>query len=175
MDAAAAAFWATVLGAAIGVVAGAIIQYGVDFLVRRRTEHDQRAALKKEMQYNLMVVGDLITESRNLRNAFNGDLLRDYFGILGFDRGNFTQSNALLNSGKLYKWFAVEDLKKLQRIAFLMNPGNANWVANNIKLRCESSKDPKTYDKGETGKFIKFIEDQISELQVLLNGFTTLL
>lgn len=169
------AFWATVLGAAIGVVAGAFIQYLVDYLVRRRDERSQKSSLKKEMQYNLLVVNNLITEARNLRNSFNADSLPVYFGYMEYDRGNFTQASALLANGQLYSWFSIEDLKKLVEISRCLNVHNANWVNNNITQRREAAEKGQGYDKREAGNFIKFVEDQIIQTQGILNYFVAVL
>jgi hypothetical protein len=169
------ALWATVLGAAIGVIAGAFIQYTVDYFVRRRDEVSQKSALKKEMQYNLLVVSDLINEARNLRNSFNADSLPVYFGYLGYERANFTQASALLSNGQLYRWFSIEDLKKLHKVSFCLNVNNSNWVNNSIKQRRDTAEKPEMYDKREVGNFVKFVEDQISETQTILNDFIAVL
>jgi hypothetical protein len=92
-------FWATLTGAAVGVVAGAIIQYIAQIFIDRSKQSRQRQALKKEMQYNLAVVSDLSDECRRLRDAVNGDVLKTYFGYFNYERGIFSQSNALLNDG----------------------------------------------------------------------------
>jgi hypothetical protein len=168
-------FWATVLGAAIGVLAGAFIQYIVDYLVHRRSKANQRSALKKELQYNLLVVGDLITEARNLRNSLNADSLPTYFGYLGYEKAFFTQANALLNGGQLYEWFSIADLKKLHKVSVCLNANNSEWVNKNISQRRDAAVKGEGYDKSEAGNFVKFVEDQISETQSILNDFIAIL
>jgi hypothetical protein len=110
-------FWATFLGAAFGVVAGTLVQFGTQYLFNHFTGKEQRSALKKEMQANLALVSDLKAEATRFRNAINGDSLNKYFGFFNFERGLFIQSTALMNSGKLYKWFSIDDLRKLQVIS----------------------------------------------------------
>jgi hypothetical protein len=68
-------FWATLMGAAFGVLAGALIQFIAQYFIDRSAQDRQRQALKKEMQYNLQVLLDLSDECRQLRNAVNGDTL----------------------------------------------------------------------------------------------------
>src|SRR5207302_9686462 len=126
-------FWATLIGAAAGVIAGALIQYIVQMFLDSNAQKRQRRALKKEMQYNLLVVSDLSDEYGRLRNAVNGDALTTYFGYLNYGKGFFNQSIALLNNGLLYQWFSIEALKKLQKVSTILNVHNENWVTNNIK------------------------------------------
>jgi hypothetical protein len=168
-------FWATLIGAAVGVVAGAFIQYIVAILLARGEQKRQRQALKKEMQYNLQVVSDLSDECRRLRNAVNGDTLKLYFGYLAYERAFFTQSIALLNNGLLYRWFPIEALQKLQKISAILNGNNANWVNNNIKQRREAATSGTQFDKSETVNFVNFVETQINDVRKLLNEFIALI
>jgi hypothetical protein len=167
-------FWATLLGAAVGVVAGAFIQYIVDFFVHMQTAKQQRRALKKEMQYDLQVVAEVAEECVQLRNAVNSDTLAIYWGTFNHGTALFTQSNALLASGTLYGWFSIDALKKLYKISTTLFITNANWVNNNVAQRRDAAK-VGTLDKTEAVQFVNYVEKQINETRVLLNEFIALI
>jgi hypothetical protein len=61
-------FWATVFGAALGVVAGTVIQYLLSLALDRRSKERQRKALVKEMVYNRSLVDELAREAQQFRN-----------------------------------------------------------------------------------------------------------
>jgi hypothetical protein len=168
-------FWATLVGAAVGVVAGALIQYIAQHFVDRNAQVRQRHALKMEMQYNLQVVSDLSDECARFRNAVNGDTLKIYFGYLGYEKALWSQTNALLNSGLLYHWFPVGVLKKLQKISTVLNVNNANWVNNSITQRRETAKAETGFNKTDVVQFVNFIENQINETRTLLSEFIALI
>jgi hypothetical protein len=167
-------FWATLIGAAAGVVAGALIQYIVQFFIGRLEQRRQRQALKKEMEYNLQVVADLIVECTNLRNAVNGNALNMYFGYLQYERGIFAQSIALLNNGLLYRWFTIEALKKLQRITSILNVAHANVINSSIKERRDAAA-AGTLSQAQATQFVNFIERELTEIRQLLNEFIALI
>ena len=162
-------FWATLLGAAVGVVAGTLVQYGVQALTNYSTERNQRSALKKEVQLNLALVAEIKAEATRLRNAINGDALPKYFGYLNFERGLFSQSNVLLSNGKLYNWFSIDELRKLQVVSFKLNASTANFVNQNITQRRERATARENYDKSEAVQFANYIDNQLSEIEKLLN------
>ena len=73
-------FWATTFGAAIGVVAGTLIQYLLDLLLAKRSRVRQRHALVKEMSYNRSLVAELTEELGRFRNAVNARVFNTYYG-----------------------------------------------------------------------------------------------
>lgn len=62
-------FWATVFGAALGVMAGTLIQYLVTLLLNQQTKKRQKNALMKEFVYNRSLVDELMGEIQKFRNA----------------------------------------------------------------------------------------------------------
>lgn len=163
-------FWATLIGAAVGVIAGAFIQYIVQHYVDRRTERHQRAALKKEMQCNLQLISELIAESGRFRNAVNGDALTSYFGYLNYEKGLFAQAGALLSSGMLYRWFSIEQLKKVQAVSYTLNVNTANFVNQNITQRREAAKNGEL-NKVEAVQFVNYVESELQKHKSLLEEF----
>ncbi len=76
-------FWATVFGAALGVVAaGTVIQYLMTLALDRKPKGHQRKALIKEMIYNKSLADELSEEAKKFRNAVNGGVFNKYFGIM---------------------------------------------------------------------------------------------
>jgi hypothetical protein len=168
-------FWATFLGAAFGVVAGTLVQFFTQSLFNRSTEKEQRSGLKKEMQANLALVSDLKAQAAVFRNAINGDSLNKYFGYFTFERGLFSQTTALLNSGKLYKWFSIEDLRKLQLISTKLNVAASSFINQNIVQRRDKAIAGEGYDKSEAVQFANYIDGELRETETLLNQFIALI
>ncbi len=167
-------FWATLIGAAVGVIAGAFIQYLVQYYVDRRTQRDQRAALKKEMQCNLHLISELQAEAGRLRNAVNGDALTSYFGFFNYEKGLFAQAGALLANGMLYRWYSIEQLKKLQAVSYAMNINTSNFINQSITQRRDAA------TKGELNKvemvqFVNFIESELQNNKYLLEEFIAII
>jgi hypothetical protein len=162
-------FWATLTGAAVGVVAGTLIQFFVQAIIDRRKEAQQRKALRKEMSYNLAVLQGISEETTSLRNAVNGDALSLYNGYFAYDQGLFVQTSALLTSGNLYKWLPIDDFKKLQKIVSTLSANRAVWVNTEVTKRKQASLG-ENFSKPEAVNFVNFIEGQNAEVRQLLNG-----
>lgn len=157
-------FWATVFGAALGVIAGTVIQYVLTFALDRRSRAHQKKALVKELTYNRSLVDELVQEAKKLRNAVNGDVLSSYSGYFSFGKGLFAQAHAATISGMLYDFLSIEDIKNAQKIVYLLSNTNENWVNNEISKRRALSADSQRFDRAEAVRFVDFIEEQLSDL-----------
>jgi hypothetical protein len=104
----------------------------------------------------------------------NSDTFRLHSGYLAYERGIFTQSNALLSNGLLYRWFAIEVIQKLQRISAILNGHNANRVNENFRRRQEMAKSGQ-FDKTETVQYLNVVEGQINEARKLLHELIALI
>jgi len=156
-------FLATMTGAAVGVLAGVFIQYLLTLLWNSRVIRAQKNALRKELEYDRAVVGELRGELDRLRNAVNGRVLAQYFGHLGMGRAFFAQTVALANIGKLYEFFSVDDLKQLQRVLFLLSPNNEAWVNAEIQKRKQQAVTTQ-YNHADAVNFVNYLSDQLAEL-----------
>jgi hypothetical protein len=162
-------FLGTLFGAAFGVIAGVATRYLFQRMTSAATTRAQKSALRKEFEYDRAVVAELSQEAARLRNAINGAVLPEYFGHLGFGRAFFAQTNALANSGKLYEFFSVPDLQKLQGVLSLLSTNNESWVNSEIQKRKKDAVDgAPTYDHAEAVRFLNFLENQIRELDIKL-------
>lgn len=158
-------FWATVFGAALGVVAGTVIQYLLSLALERRSKDRQRKALVKEMIYNKSLVDGLPKEAQKFRNAVNGGVLNKYFGYFSFGNGIFAQANACASNGMLYELLSVVDIKHAQRIVSALSANNANWVNGEITRRRNTLiNTPDQFDRGEAVSFVDFVENSIRDL-----------
>ena len=127
-------FWATMTGAAVGVLAGVFIQYLLTLLLNSRVTKAQKNALRKELEYDRAVVAELKRDELDrLRNAVNGRVLNNYFGHFGLGRAFFAQTVALANSGKLYEFFQVNDLEFLQEVVSTLSANTESWVSAEIQ------------------------------------------
>jgi hypothetical protein len=168
-------FWGALAGAAVGVVAGTIVQFLVQKILNFRADLMAKAALRKEMECNLQLVAELEAEAQHFRNAVNGDVLATYFGYFNFERGLFIQASALLNSGLLYKLYKIDDLKKLQIVSTRLQVNTANFINQNITRRREAAKLGHDYNKQEAVQFVNFVDTQIKETRKLLSEFIAVL
>jgi hypothetical protein len=156
-------FWATMTGAAVGVVAGVLIQYLFTLLLNSRLARAQKNALRKELEYDRAVVAELKTELDRLRNAVNGNVLAQYYGHLGMGRAFFAQTVAMATAGKLYEFFSVDDLKQLQGVMSLLNGNTEVWVNAEIKRRKQEAATPQ-YNHAEAVNFVDYLSNQLVEL-----------
>src|SRR5271165_5186646 len=115
-------FWATALGAALGVVAGTVIQYLLTLALERRSRGRQRNGLVKEMIYNRSLVNELADEVERFRNAVNGGVFNTYYGYFNIGKGIFAQANASAGNEFLYELLSADDIRHLQRVVVLMSP-----------------------------------------------------
>jgi hypothetical protein len=113
-----------------------------------------------------------VGELDRLRNAINGRVLDQYFGHLGMGRAFFAQTLAMANSGKLYEFFSVDDLKQLQRVVSLLNSNNEGWVNAEIQKRKQQATTTQ-YDHREAVQFVDFLSNQLTELDTKLAHLIT--
>jgi hypothetical protein len=163
-------FWATVFGAALGVVAGTLIQYLFTLLLQKQSRTRQKNALMKELFYNRSLFDELADEGKKLRNAVNANVLHTYFGYFSFSRGIFAQANTCANNGVLYDMFTVEDIRHAQHIVSLLSTGNENWVNGEInRWRTLFTTTHSDFNRTEMVAFIDHIERQIHNLGVWID------
>lgn len=164
-------FWGALVGAAVGVVAGTVVQFLVQKLLNSGVERDQRAALKKEMLANQQLIDELQGEATRFRNAINGDAVASYFGFFNYERGIFDQGRALLSAGLLYKWFEIDDLRKLQLVAITLSQNTSNFINQTITDRRDKAKTGQGYDKYEMLQFANFVDNQLADTKKLVTEF----
>jgi hypothetical protein len=87
-------------------------------------------------------------------------------------RAFFAQTLVMANSGKLYEFFSVDDLKELQRVIFLLSANNEGWVNAEIQKRKQQAATTQ-YDHPEAVKFVNFLSDQLTELDIKLRHLIT--
>jgi cytochrome b subunit of formate dehydrogenase len=132
---AAGLFWATVFGAALGVVAGTIIQYFITLSLEHKSKARQKNALMKEMIYNKSLACELSKEVQKLRNAVNGGVLNKYFGYFPYNKAIFAQAIASANNGMLYELLSIEHIKNAQHVVSVLSGNTETWVNSEITRR----------------------------------------
>lgn len=163
-------FWATVFGAALGVIAGTVVQYLLTFALDRRSKRRQKTALMKELIYNQNLVNELLSEVQKLRNAVNGDVLSTYHGYLAYSKALFAQANACATNGLLYELLSVEDIRDAQRVVSTLSLSNENWVnAEVARRRNDAAQRPQGYDRAEAVKFVDFVDNQVADLRLTVD------
>jgi hypothetical protein len=164
-------FFATVFGAALGVVAGTIIQYFLTLALQRKSTARQKRALVKELTYNRSLIDELAQEAQRLRNAVNGGVLDQYLGYFAFNNAIFAQANASATNGVLFELLSVDEIRHAQRIVSLLSINNANWVNGEItKRKNVLINTPAQFDRHESVRFVDFLDNQIRELGQWIDG-----
>jgi hypothetical protein len=125
-------FIATLLGAAFGVVAGALVQYLAEAYLNRRKAMQQRRDISAEAVYNISAVGELIAESGRLRAAAQPGAIQTYFGVFQFNAVLWIAMQQMVTSGLLYRAFTHMEIEKIQKAMLFLNGNTGQFVANRI-------------------------------------------
>lgn len=158
-------FWATVFGAAIGVVAGTFIQFFLTKILERQSTIRQKTILMKELTYNRALVNELFAEEKRLRNAVNGGVLDTYNGFFPFGNAIFAQAQAAALNGAIYELLSKDQVRLAQKVVFLLSAQNSNWVAAEIAKRKNSFiNSGTTFDQRDAVNFVDFLEQQIHDI-----------
>ncbi len=167
-------FWATVFGAALGVVAGTIIQYFITLALEQKSKARQKSALMKEMIYNKSLVCELSKEAQKFRNAVNGGVLNTYFGYFPYSKAIFAQANASANNGMLYEFLSIDHIKNAQHVVSVLSINNENWVNSEITRRRDIiTNTPESFNRAEVVGFVDFVDKQIQDLGQTIDNLIT--
>jgi hypothetical protein len=150
-------FLATFLGAAFGVVAGALIQYLFTFLIERRNRRRLLSDLQIETRYNLVVVDQMLEEVRRFRAAANPSAFESY---QWFYRTKDMLSIALRNvvqSGQFYKMFSQDEILGIQKaVQFFDATLEQNFIVNKINQLKQAKDVPGAH------QFANYLEGEIN-------------
>jgi hypothetical protein len=126
-------FWATFLGAAFGVVAGAIIQYIVQIWIARRNRKLVLSDLNKEAQYNLGVANEMLNEVSRFRAAAQPDTFSTYQWYFRSKDMLGTVLNNIITSGQLYRIFTQREITEIQLLRQFFDPQlESTFIASKI-------------------------------------------
>jgi hypothetical protein len=164
-------FWPTALGAALGVVAGVLVQYLFQWAISLDGNRRIRQAIAKECSYNLLVVDDIEAALRRFRNSINGDAPQNAQTFIPFGQGLHLQVNNLANSGRLYEFFDDANLKRIQNVVQNLSAVNGDWFYKQLEHRKQGLMEGNQPTlKAETVAFIDFADGKGSELRRDLNA-----
>lgn len=164
-------FAATLIGTAIGVIAGIFIQYFLTLALEKRSKKLQLNALTKEFIYNKAFVEELVEEAKNFRNAVNGGVFDKYFGYFQLGKALFIQANASATSGVLYEIFEADDIRNIQKVVSKLSIGTENWLNGEITRRRQAAvSSPTAFDKIELINFVDFVDKDMSDVARSINS-----
>ncbi len=164
-------FWATAIGAAIGVIAGTLIQYLLTLLLDKRSLARQRRGVVKEMTYNRSLVAELTEELERFRNAVNGRVFNTYYGYFNLAKAIFAQANASAGNGFLYDMLSADDIRSLQRVVLFLSVNSENWTNGEITRRRNILLNtPNQFDHAELVRFVEFLAGQIRDVGNWIDG-----
>jgi hypothetical protein len=160
-------FWATFLGAAFGVVAGAIMQYLVQIGIERRNRKLLLSDLAKEAQYNLEIANLMLAEVARFRAAAQpGTFATFQWYFRAKDMLGIT-FNRIVSSGHLYKMFTQREISEIQQLQqFFNSQMEGQFVAGRINQLREEN------DIAEAHKFATYLENEIRKGIVTLTALT---
>jgi len=149
-------FWATFLGAAFGVVAGAIIQYLVQILIERRNRKLILSDLRKEAQFNLGVANAMLDEVARFRAAAQPDAFPTFQWYFRAKDMLGTALTRVVSSGQLYRMFTEREITDIQQYLQFFNPQmEGQFVAGRINQLRD------TMDIPEAHNFARFLGAEI--------------
>jgi hypothetical protein len=126
-------FLAALLGAAIGVVAGALIQYLAAFLINRYERRRRWSDLQIEAEYNLNIAEEMLNEVRRFRAAAQPATFANYQWYFRAKDMLSIALTRMVNSGELYRMFNRQEILDLQSIVQFFTPALEQNFANQIE------------------------------------------
>jgi hypothetical protein len=126
-------FLATLMGAAVGVVAGTVIQYLVQIWVNRHSRKLNIKDLKIEAEYNLAIAEQTLTEVGKFRAAAQPATFANY---KWFFRSKDMLSVALtrtINSGEFYRIFNRQEIVAIQELVQWFNAQFEQFIFDHIE------------------------------------------
>lgn len=151
------------IGVFLGVVAGACVQYMLQWLNGKFQEKQELRNFKFELQFNINKVDGLLKEMVTLRNSVNANALEGYFGYLKTTGCLIAVADEMLRKGLLYKHLSHDDIWKLQE-HYQRLSGNEAWYNSEITKMKEQ------YNPKERVDMVNFIEGQFQDAKVDLEG-----
>ena len=125
-------FLATMIGAALGVVAGAVIQFLVQQWLDRAEFKRQLDDIRAEAVYNISAVNELIAEAGRLRALAHPGGIQNYLGIFPFANVLWIAMNRIVNSGRLYRTFSHAEIEKIQKTMVFLSGATGSWVTTRV-------------------------------------------
>lgn len=156
------------IGVFLGVIAGACVQYMLQWLYGKSQEKQGLRNFKFELQFNINKVDGLLTEIVNLRNSINANAPEGYFGYLKTTGCLITAADEMLRKGLLYKHLSHDDIWKLQE-HYQRLSGSEEWYNAEIKKIKEQ------YSAKERAEMVNFIEGQFRTAKIDLEKIRDLL
>lgn len=151
-----AEFWGMFFGTAIGVVAGAFVQYVSQKCFAAWQSQNLLKAWKKELDFNIGSVDELIKETTNLKAAIGSNGMNTYYGQFLFTKILWFMQDKALMEGLLYAVLKEEDIRKLQNAAIFFNINGQNFISDRINL-IKLGQEPTPLH------FVNYIERELAE------------
>ena len=151
-------FWATFLGAAFGVIAGAGIQYFVQLGIGRHNRKLMISDLSKEARYNLGVAQDMLREVDRFRAAAQPDTLATYNWYFRSKDMLGTVLNRVINEGQLYRMCTEREITEIQQLRQFFDP---QFETNFISTRINQAKEAK--DIAGAHQFANFLDAEVKK------------
>ncbi len=153
-------FWPTLAGAAVGVAAGAVIQFLAQKILDASNRRARRRSFVRELRFNLIVLSNLLQETNRLRSAVHGQNFSSYNGYIRASLGLFLVTNQIASSGEVYDLLNDADLSRMQQIVALLSLPNEKWINDQIH---QYKAGPATVASSQGIGFVDYIEKQFTE------------
>ncbi len=127
-------FLATMLGAALGVVAGTVIQYFVQLLITRYNRKRNLRDLKIEAQYNLKIAEQMLAEVGRFRAAAQPAIFANYNWYFRAKDMLSVALQRIITSGELYRMFSQQEIVLLQDLLQYFSIQSEQFIADRINV-----------------------------------------
>lgn len=159
-------FIAPGFGVFLGVIAGALIQFGLQWLYGKIHEKRSLKNLKFELQFNIRKLDGLIKEVGNLRDSVNANAVSEYFGYFKTTGCLLATVDDMLHKGLLYKHLTHDDILKLQEHYTRLSTSEAFYNQKVADIKASTSPKEKLF-------MVNFIQGQFitakQDLEIIHN------
>ncbi|MBY6262246.1 hypothetical protein EI613_10005 [Azospirillum sp. 412522] len=156
-DAIMSAFSATLIGTAVGVVAGTLVQYFVEIVLSWSKRRGVLSDIKNEAAFNKAVLEQLLAELGRYRALAQPNMLGNYLGYFKAGSGLWLSMNTIISSGHLYKTFKQNEILMIQKLNNILSPGNEKWINEKVEQIKASG------NIAEALNFANYLEQQFRE------------
>lgn len=160
-------FVATLLGAAVGVIAGALIQYLSQILIDRYNRKKVLADVRTEAEYNLAIARQMLGEVAKFRAAAQPATFQAYQWYFRSQDMLAIALNRVTNSGELYRLFDHNEILEIQSMRQFFSPQfERQFISDQINLHKTNSDIP------EAHQFANFLDAELNKHIVVLQNLT---
>ena len=165
-------FVAPGFGVFLGVIAGALVTFGLTLLLNRMHKRQRVQALATELRLNIQTLELFLKDIQKLRNAVNANAVATYHGYFALAKLLFVTADEMLRSGLLYKHLVFEEISTLQRLSrdfsFLGGEQTMNMQITQLRTSAQQGQ----FNQEEAKLIVDIWEDKFVQAKDELESIT---